>query len=141
MHRAYALVSAVFLALSIPAHQVFAQGMKELVGTWTAVSNENTLPDGQKMHPFGSKPVGILMFDADGTTPCRFADRIVPISHQTIGCKALQTSTKLRSMVAIRIGADTRLRGITSSLRSSMRRFRIGKVSSRNGPSRSKAMS
>jgi hypothetical protein len=66
MHRAYALVSAVFLALSIPAHQVFAQGMKELVGTWTAVSNENTLPDGQKMHPFGSKPVGILMFDADG---------------------------------------------------------------------------
>jgi hypothetical protein len=40
--------------------------MKELVGTWTVVSNETTTPDGKKTQPFGSKPVGILTFDSEG---------------------------------------------------------------------------
>src|SRR5438045_6216986 len=66
MLRACLLVPAVFLALPVSADQVFAQGMKELVGTWTAVSNETTRPDGQKMQPFGSKPVGMLIFDPEG---------------------------------------------------------------------------
>lgn len=66
MHRAYALVPAALLAIAIPEHHLFAQGMKELVGTWTAVSNDSTLPDGKKIQPFGSKPVGILTFDPEG---------------------------------------------------------------------------
>jgi len=67
MHRAYGLVLAVILALPVSANQAFAQSMKELVGTWTAVSNETTRPDGQKVQPFGSKPgVGMLIFDPEG---------------------------------------------------------------------------
>lgn len=66
MHRGHGFALAVFLAFPVSANQVFAQGMKELVGTWTAVSNETTLPDGQKIQPFGSKPVGILIFEPEG---------------------------------------------------------------------------
>ena len=41
--------------------------MKEqLVGTWTLVSLDNVLPDGKKQEPYGAKPKGILIFDANG---------------------------------------------------------------------------
>jgi hypothetical protein len=66
MNRAYALIQAAFVAIPLPAQQVFAQGMKDVIGTWTAVSNETTLADGKKIQPFGSKPVGILTFDPEG---------------------------------------------------------------------------
>jgi hypothetical protein len=66
MNRMYALIPATFIATAIPAHQIFAQGMKDIVGTWTAVSNETTQANGQKIQPFGPKPVGLLMFDSEG---------------------------------------------------------------------------
>src|SRR5215813_9385671 len=66
MHRAYPLAAVALLAVSLPAHEVFAQGMKELVGTWTVVSNDTTRADGTRMQPFGAQPVGILIFDSEG---------------------------------------------------------------------------
>ena len=53
-------------AFSLPAEHAAAQGMKELVGTWTVVSNETTTPEGHQAQPFGSKPVGILTFNSEG---------------------------------------------------------------------------
>ena len=64
MHRTYAAVLAALVCLHSPG--VSAQQMKDLIGTWLAVSNDNTLPDGKKMQPFGPNPVGMLTFDADG---------------------------------------------------------------------------
>lgn len=66
MHRPFPLAMVALLAVSLPAHQVFGQGMKELVGTWTVVSNDTTRPDGTRMQPFGAQPVGILTFEPEG---------------------------------------------------------------------------
>lgn len=65
---AVAIGAALFAAT---AGDVFAQkkggaSAKDLVGTWTVVSIVNTQPDGKKVETFGSKPVGILTFDAQG---------------------------------------------------------------------------
>ena len=38
----------------------------QLVGTWIAVSVDNTAPDGKKSQLFGPNPKGILVFDASG---------------------------------------------------------------------------
>ena len=38
----------------------------QLVGTWIAVSNDATAPDGKKQQLFGPNPKGILVFDASG---------------------------------------------------------------------------
>jgi Lipocalin-like domain len=43
-----------------------AQSADQLVGTWTAVSAENTRPDGARVQPFGPNPRGILTFDSAG---------------------------------------------------------------------------
>lgn len=66
MHRVNTPTLAILLVLSPFSNQAFAQQMKDLVGTWSVVSNEGTMPDGKKVHPFGPNPVGILTFDADG---------------------------------------------------------------------------
>jgi hypothetical protein len=39
---------------------------EQLTGTWTLVSNDNTLPDGTKRQLFGANPIGILILDAGG---------------------------------------------------------------------------
>jgi len=39
---------------------------EQLTGTWTLVSNDNTLPDGTKRQIFGANPKGILILDAGG---------------------------------------------------------------------------
>jgi Lipocalin-like domain len=39
---------------------------EQLVGTWTAVSNENTAPNGSKRHVYGANPKGQYIFDAGG---------------------------------------------------------------------------
>jgi lysophospholipase L1-like esterase len=44
-----------------------------LVGTWTLVLVDNVLPDGSRVHLYGSSPSGLLMFDAGG----RYALQIV----------------------------------------------------------------
>jgi hypothetical protein len=42
-----------------------AQTAKDLVGTWVAVSNVSE-QNGIKSDPYGSPPLGMLIFDADG---------------------------------------------------------------------------
>ena len=37
-----------------------------LVGTWTLVLVDNVLPDGSRVHLYGPRPSGLLMFDAGG---------------------------------------------------------------------------
>jgi hypothetical protein len=39
---------------------------EQLIGAWTLISNENTLPDGTKRQLFGPNPKGILILDASG---------------------------------------------------------------------------
>jgi hypothetical protein len=43
-----------------------AQTAKELVGTWTLVSNINTQADGTKSDGFGANPKGMAIFQPDG---------------------------------------------------------------------------
>src|ERR1700674_3244592 len=38
---------------------------QQLVGTWDQVVSEVTMPDGNKLLPFGEKPNGILIFTED----------------------------------------------------------------------------
>ena len=53
-------------AIPLPPESALAQGVNELVGTWTVVSNENVRPDGTRVQSFGPNPQGILTFDAAG---------------------------------------------------------------------------
>jgi hypothetical protein len=39
---------------------------EQVIGTWIAVSNDSTTPDGKKEQLFGPNPKGILVFDASG---------------------------------------------------------------------------
>jgi hypothetical protein len=39
---------------------------KDLVGTWSLVSDVNTASDGAKVQPFGSAPKGMAVFDGNG---------------------------------------------------------------------------
>ena len=64
-----ALLTTTLLLLALPGHQAAAQQKitkRQLVGTWTIVSNVNVLPNGTRFSPFGEKGTGILMFDASG---------------------------------------------------------------------------
>src|SRR5215210_6628896 len=61
------LTTAVGLALLSGSALAQQKSLKEqLVGTWTLVSLDNVLPDGKKQEPYGAKPRGILIFDANG---------------------------------------------------------------------------
>jgi hypothetical protein len=50
----------------------------QLVGTWTAVSWEQTNKDGSKLERFGSNPKGVNVFDADGRFFIMFARSELP---------------------------------------------------------------
>jgi hypothetical protein len=39
---------------------------KQVVGMWSLVSAENTSADGKKSYPFGEKPTGVAVLDANG---------------------------------------------------------------------------
>ena len=43
-----------------------AQTAKDMVGTWTLVSDVNTSSDGRKVEPFGPSPQGTAIFGSDG---------------------------------------------------------------------------
>ena len=43
-----------------------AQTAKDMMGTWSLVSDVNTSADGRKVEPFGPSPRGIAIFDNDG---------------------------------------------------------------------------
>ena len=57
-----AVLSAAFVALAVPADKSSAQTAKDIVGTWTLISNEAD-QGGRKVEPFGSNAKGIV-FDA-----------------------------------------------------------------------------
>jgi hypothetical protein len=40
--------------------------MSTLVGTWKLVSFEETLPSGERIHPYGDNPVGLLIYTETG---------------------------------------------------------------------------
>ena len=67
MSRNLTLASlAALIGLSFPLSEPFAQSAKDLVGAWTPISVENTLPDGKKVQSFGANPQGLLIFDGEG---------------------------------------------------------------------------
>lgn len=60
-------ITALGFALLAGSALAQQKSLKEqLTGTWTLVSNDNTLPDGTKRRLFGANPKGILIFDAGG---------------------------------------------------------------------------
>ena len=65
MHR-LALASITAIAISCGATSAFAQGAKDLVGTWQLTSNVVTAADGKKSDQFGPNPHGILYFESNG---------------------------------------------------------------------------
>jgi hypothetical protein len=71
MNRRNILDISMFGALAFAILPSSAVGQQrslkdQLVGTWTAVSNVQTRPDGSKLEPFTASPKGIFMFGADG---------------------------------------------------------------------------
>jgi hypothetical protein len=58
-------VSAALMGMVVPAGMARAQSAKDLVGTWTIVSNV-TDQAGKKVEPYGPTPKGTLVFDANG---------------------------------------------------------------------------
>jgi hypothetical protein len=73
------MITAFGLAL-LPGNALAQQkSLKEqLVGTWTVVSWEQTLPDGSKLQRFGANPKGINVFDANGRVFVMFARPDLP---------------------------------------------------------------
>jgi hypothetical protein len=70
----------------------------ELVGTWTVVSAEQTLPNGTKLQPFGANPKGVLTFDANDTflsrvRTCRKSRPIVRLNLTPDEAKAIAEGT------------------------------------------------
>lgn len=59
-------VSAVVLVTYMGPDTADAQTAKDLVGTWTVVSNINTQPDGSKNDAFGATPKGMMICDPSG---------------------------------------------------------------------------
>jgi len=53
----------VFSASQAPAQKSLKE---QITGTWIAVSNDSTAPDGKKVQLFGPNPKGVLVFDASG---------------------------------------------------------------------------
>lgn len=77
MKRIIALATmALALGVALPA-PTMAQTAKDLVGTWSNVSNVNVRQDGSRVDIFGPKGTGLAMFDANG----RFA--IININPET----------------------------------------------------------
>jgi hypothetical protein len=54
------------LGAALPTGPAVAQTAKELVGTWSIVSNVNVRPDGSKVDLFGPNPKAMVMFDGNG---------------------------------------------------------------------------
>ena len=61
-----ALVIIAATLLGIGMSSTHAQSDKDLIGTWTWASVDNSTADGTKTQPFGPRPRGYLTFDANG---------------------------------------------------------------------------
>jgi Lipocalin-like domain len=69
MHRNMSfvlLLATTVLGASAAPTAALAQIGKDIVGTWTLVSNSSTASDGKRTDTFGVNPKGTLMFDANG---------------------------------------------------------------------------
>jgi hypothetical protein len=67
--RTSCIVTALLLGLvSLPSSALSQQkSLKDqLVGTWTFVSQEQTLPNGSRLLPFGANARGVNVYDANG---------------------------------------------------------------------------
>ena len=58
------LTAVACLGIAIP--NAVAQTAKDLVGTWTLVSDDSTTSDGRKIQPFGPNPRGVAIFYSNG---------------------------------------------------------------------------
>jgi hypothetical protein len=73
MNRRNIFTLSAITALGLVSGSAVAQQgtlKQQLVGSWTLVSDETTVPNGRKQLPWGANPKGILIFDAGG----RFAN-------------------------------------------------------------------
>jgi len=77
MNRMITLTAAALVLGAVVPGPAMAQTAKDLVGTWTNVSNINIRPDGSRADVFGPKGTGLAMFDGSG----RFA--IVNVNPET----------------------------------------------------------
>jgi hypothetical protein len=77
MNRLITLTAAALIIGAAVPGPAMAQTAKDLVGTWTNVSNINIRPDGSRVDVFGPKGTGLAIFDGSG----RFA--IVNINPDT----------------------------------------------------------
>src|SRR5437879_13230215 len=77
MKRIITLATAALTVGLVLPGPVMAQTAKDLVGTWSNVSNVNVRQDGSRVDIFGPKGTGLAMFDANG----RFA--IININPET----------------------------------------------------------
>lgn len=68
MQRSVSISALTALGLVLSLSDALAQTKlkDQLVGTWTLVSADATLPNGDKQQSFGAKPKGILILDAGG---------------------------------------------------------------------------
>jgi hypothetical protein len=60
------VVASIGAAVALAPDRARGQSANDLVGTWTAVSNNGVSPDGTRVQAFGPNPVGILIFDTGG---------------------------------------------------------------------------
>ena len=68
-HNIIILSAATALGLALLSGSAISQQKSlkdQLVGTWSLVSWEQTLPNGSKLQRFGANPKGIFGFDASG---------------------------------------------------------------------------
>jgi len=66
MNNGIKLVLAVTAAAIAAPNAASAQISKDIVGTWTLISNSSVTADGKRTHTFGPDPIGTLMFDGNG---------------------------------------------------------------------------
>jgi hypothetical protein len=71
---------------------------EELVGTWTLVSFEHTGSDGTIVSTYGERPVGLLMYDAQGYMSAQIMDARRP--RFASGNRRIATEHELREAVA-----------------------------------------
>jgi Lipocalin-like domain len=77
MRRIITLATVALAVGTVLPAPAMAQTAKDLVGTWSNVSNVNVRQDGSRVDIFGPKGTGLAMFDANG----RFA--IININPET----------------------------------------------------------
>jgi hypothetical protein len=60
------LVLVLLLGLARAAHAAASGTAESVVGTWELVLVDNVMPDGTRVHLYGERPQGLLVFGADG---------------------------------------------------------------------------